>query len=58
MGDMCASGPCDALEKLEGYSSGRASVKHHMIFRAGESETLEHPRRERILTFERVLCEI
>ena len=44
MGDMRASGPCDALEKLKRKSSERASVKHGMIFRAGESETLEHLR--------------
>ena len=35
MCDMHASGPCDALEKLEGDSSERASVKH-----TEESETL------------------
>ena len=50
MGDMHASGPCDTLEKLEGDCSERASVKHAMIFRVGESETLEHLRRERTLT--------
>ena len=50
MGDMHASGPCDTLEKLEGDCSGRAIVKHAMLFRAGESETLEHLRRERTLT--------
>ena len=50
IGDMHASGPCDTLEKLEGDCSERASVKHAMIFRAGESETLEHLRRERTLT--------
>ena len=49
MGDMRASGPCDTLDKLEGGSSERTSVKHAILFRAGESETLEHLRRERIL---------
>ena len=51
MCDMHASGPCDALEKLEGdMQCERASVQHAVIFRAEESETLEHKRRERIFT--------
>ena len=53
MGDMRESGPCDALEKLEGDSSGRAIVTHAMISRARESETLEHLRGEHILPPER-----
>ena len=49
MGGMHASRRSDALEKLEGDSSERVSVKHAMISRARESETLERLRRERVL---------
>ena len=48
--EMHASGPGDTLEKLEGESGERTSVKHAMIFCATAIETLDNLRRERILT--------